>query len=133
MKKIFVITLLLILNIFYMPLYAENEEVRPDITSIESLLKKYKGTQRVQLHVDLAILYAQNKDWKNYFKHIKAINKECPELMKSTINFSVSKKKDQPNVIISPHIVRKLSSLNLSYINTQEKAIAHLKLLKTYL
>ena len=130
MKIISVITLLLILNFFYMPLKADNEDVRPDITSIKTVLKQYKGTQRVKLHVDLACLYVKNENWKEFYSHMRSIFRDCPELMTTKINFSVPKNRDKQKVIISPKVVEKLSTLNLSHINTQDKALAYLELLK---
>lgn len=130
MKRILVIALLFIFNVYYMPVSADNEDVRPEITSIKAVIKNYKGTQRIKLHIDLASLYAKNENWKDYYKHIRSIYRDCPQLMKSNINFSVPKKKDKPNIIIAPDVIKKLAKINLSYINTQDKALSHLDLLK---
>ncbi|MGD9581734.1 MAG: hypothetical protein AB7V50_10205 [Vampirovibrionia bacterium] len=129
MNRIIIIVLLIFSFCFNASVYADNEDVMPEITSIKQLLKKYKGTQKINLHVNLAILYAKNEDWKEYYNHLKAVYTICPKLVTTNINFS-SPAKTNENVIISPRIIQKLSKLNLSHINTKDKALMHLELLK---
>lgn len=108
-------------------LYAQID-LRPGINSVNKTMETYNKDQKIKAHIKFAKLYAENNQWKKYYKHLSAIYKICPILKNKKIIISpTSKEKTSDNFdIITPGIIKKLASLGLKDINTKQKALNQL-------
>lgn len=119
---------------FYPPFLKAQTDVRPEIASVKSLLHKYRVKQKINLHVSLAILYAENSDWPRFYEHLSQIYTQCPRLKTYKIMYAVSERADitDDSEIIAPEIVQKLSKLGLKDLNTSQKALDYLTILESF-
>ncbi|MEW5819045.1 MAG: hypothetical protein AB1782_02555 [Cyanobacteriota bacterium] len=100
--------------------------------SVDETLNRYDPLQQALLHIDLANIYVKNADWKNFYVHLKKVFKTCPKLQKAKILFNIrdNGKINNDQDIIDINIVKKLSKLGLKDINTRQKALNYLQILR---
>lgn len=115
-----------------MPVFAGND-IQVEIKSIDSLAKKYDTPEKIQLHLDLAKLYAKNSKWWQYYKHLRDIYIACPDLNMAKIimvNDDNDYEFNKNTVPIDPYIIKRLKELGVNGLLTQDQAIDYIDLLK---
>ena len=134
MKKLILLKIIIILSLFLMQsTYCQSEE-DVDIKSVSSTLDRYRTSQKVDLHLKLAKIYAKNADWEDFYKHLTKVYEACPELRKRKMMLALPETTGEPLTdkdIVSPKILKKLAKLDLKQLNTRQKAMQFTELLGT--